>query len=448
MQGEIIRGKKLYITPHKYYNFNDLLNDLTGKLPSSINLPYGVRQIFTPVGGRRISDIDDLQDGETYVCAGFEGFKTIKYGRTELEPWSVGKPMRPLNSLDGELGAELSYGSYKYRGYVANAFHPGRYYRGNGNPPNRRWPGGFASTNQRFPAGLLGGPMEAGHLKPKVITIVRNGSQPLSNVKILLNRRSVQSFEQLLADINEAFGSKWRKNRVCKMFTTHGREVKGVADFFREEDCFIAVGSEGLSERDVADIIEELYPDSAYAKVLLKDWDKQRRHNNKGGLTNRESEQGDKRDSGFVDGSDTNSNSHREQDYASPPAPRQSRLRRSKRAAAAALMVSAEPDSSASFEAISPHNDHHFLNKIEKERLRVSNDERDKARKRHHRATEQERRTLDEERRRRGLLPLNPLKPLEDIPRKEVREKEREDGQRKKEEMKKVEEEEEEGGRE
>lgn len=86
------QGKKLYITPHKYYNFNDLLNDLTGKLPSSINLPYGVRQIFTPVGGRRISDIDDLQDGETYVCAGFEGFKTIKYGRTELEPWSVGKP--------------------------------------------------------------------------------------------------------------------------------------------------------------------------------------------------------------------------------------------------------------------------------------------------------------------------------------------------------------------
>lgn len=75
----------------RYYNFNDLLNDLTGKLPSSLNLPYGVRQIFTPVGGRRVSDIEDLQDGETYVCAGFEGFKVIKYGRTELEPWSVGK---------------------------------------------------------------------------------------------------------------------------------------------------------------------------------------------------------------------------------------------------------------------------------------------------------------------------------------------------------------------
>lgn len=30
-------------------------------------------------------------DGETYVCAGFEGFKMIKYGRSELEPWSLGE---------------------------------------------------------------------------------------------------------------------------------------------------------------------------------------------------------------------------------------------------------------------------------------------------------------------------------------------------------------------
>lgn len=84
------KGKKLYITPHRYFNFNDLLNDLTGKLPSNLNLPYGVRQIFTPVSGRRVTEIEDLSDGENYVCAGFEGFKTIKYGKAELEPWSVG----------------------------------------------------------------------------------------------------------------------------------------------------------------------------------------------------------------------------------------------------------------------------------------------------------------------------------------------------------------------
>ena len=79
------------MTPNRYYNFTDLLNDLTGKLPSNLNLPYGVRQIFTPVNGRRIFDIEDLSDGETYVCAGFEGFKGIKYGKVEIEPWSMGE---------------------------------------------------------------------------------------------------------------------------------------------------------------------------------------------------------------------------------------------------------------------------------------------------------------------------------------------------------------------
>ena len=85
------KGKKMYITPNRYFNFNDLLNDLTGKLPNNLNLPYGVRQIFTPVDGRRITDIEDMGDGQSYVCAGFEGFKGIKYGKADLEPWSVGE---------------------------------------------------------------------------------------------------------------------------------------------------------------------------------------------------------------------------------------------------------------------------------------------------------------------------------------------------------------------
>lgn len=84
------KGKRVYITPHRYLTFNDLLNDLTGKLPHSMQLPYGVRQIFSPVGGRRIRDIEELQDGQTYVCGGFEVFKSIKYGTNEIEPWSTG----------------------------------------------------------------------------------------------------------------------------------------------------------------------------------------------------------------------------------------------------------------------------------------------------------------------------------------------------------------------
>ncbi|KAK7482095.1 hypothetical protein BaRGS_00026679 [Batillaria attramentaria] len=395
------KGKKLYITPHRYYNFNDLLNDLTGKLPSSLNLPYGVRQIFTPVGGRRVSDIEDLQDGETYVCAGFEGFKTIKYGRTELEPWSVGKTVRLQNLQAEETGSDVSYGSYKYRGYQANAFHPGRYFRTNGQQQtHRRWPGTFGNThNTRPAAGLFGGQTEAVPMKPKVVTIVRNGPRPRNNVKILLNRRSVQSFEQLISDISEALGPKWKNNRVRKLFTTHGKEVRGVADFFREDDCFIAMGNEGLSESDVADIISELYPDSAYAKILLKDWEKQRRKAQKGNNLTAKDGEGDKRDSGIADSSDNGS--HRDQDYDPSPSHRSQKghHHRSKRAGAVAM--AAERDSLMGSESGSPQS-YYKMSKLEKERLKAANDERDKARRRQERLAEQERKALDEERRRRA----------------------------------------------
>lgn len=42
------------------------------------------------VFGRRVIEIEDLSDGENYVCVGFEGFKIIKYGKVELEFWFVG----------------------------------------------------------------------------------------------------------------------------------------------------------------------------------------------------------------------------------------------------------------------------------------------------------------------------------------------------------------------
>lgn len=273
-----------------------------------------------------------------------------------------------------------------------------------------------------MPPGLVpGGPTEAVPLKPKVITIFRTGAHPRTSVKILLNRRSVMSFEQLMSDISEAFGPKWKSNKVRKLFTTRGREVKGVSDFFREDDYFIAVGNEELTEMDVAEIIEEMYPDSSYAKVLLKDWDKQRRkHKATVALLVKESKEGDggKLDSGFVDISD--SGSHREQEYDPLHSNRSQRLHRSKRL----VTIAADKESIAESEASSPQS-FQTPKKPEKDRNKKVHDERDKARRKQQRLLELERKAQDEERKRRGLVSLNPLKPLEDIPKREPPEKER-----------------------
>ncbi|XP_031812819.1 serine/threonine-protein kinase DCLK3 [Sarcophilus harrisii] len=107
--------------------------------------------------------------------------------------------------------------------------------------------------------GFHQGPPENGASKPRVVTVVKAGGQPLRKITLLLNRRSVQTFEQLLADISEALGfPRWKNDRVRKLYSLKGKEVKSVSDFFREGDAFIAMGREPLTLKSIQTAMEEL----------------------------------------------------------------------------------------------------------------------------------------------------------------------------------------------
>jgi hypothetical protein len=52
--------------------------------------------------------------------------------------------------------------------------------------------------------------------KPRTVTIVKQGNdKPHKAIRILINRRTAQTFEQLLSDISESFG--YQKNRADKV---------------------------------------------------------------------------------------------------------------------------------------------------------------------------------------------------------------------------------------
>ncbi|XP_006635782.2 serine/threonine-protein kinase DCLK3 isoform X1 [Lepisosteus oculatus] len=114
-------------------------------------------------------------------------------------------------------------------------------------------------------------------LKPRIVTVVRPGSKRnLRKITILLNRRSVQTFEQLLADISEALGfPRWKNDRVKRLFSLKGREIRSVSDFFRGDDVFIAAGREKLTAKDFQDVLEELYPECPYSQsIVQQNWEK------------------------------------------------------------------------------------------------------------------------------------------------------------------------------
>ncbi|KAK2517095.1 hypothetical protein Q9233_013396 [Columba guinea] len=103
-------------------------------------------------------------------------------------------------------------------------------------------------------------------VKPRIITVVKPGGHTLRRITLLLNRRSVQTFEQLLADISEALGfPRWKNDRVRKLYNLRGREIRSVSDFFREGDAFIAMGREPLTLKNLEVVLQELYPENPYA---------------------------------------------------------------------------------------------------------------------------------------------------------------------------------------
>ncbi|XP_068603652.1 serine/threonine-protein kinase DCLK3 [Brachionichthys hirsutus] len=133
--------------------------------------------------------------------------------------------------------------------------------------------------------------------RPHLVTVVQPCSE-LRKVTVLLNRRGVVSYEQLLMDISEALGfPRWHRARVTRLYTTHAREVKGVCDFFRGEVAFLALGRARPELGGVREALEELFPQhSQYRAEALQAWEKKLRP---------APDKAAKADSGYSDGTDS-----------------------------------------------------------------------------------------------------------------------------------------------
>lgn len=104
------------ISPARFRSFDALLADLTRTLADKVNLPQGVRSIFTVNGAYRITCLNDLvhgiyyfeiqalnfsncfrklicniiiNTGESYVCASSDSFKKLNYLRNSNPNWCI-----------------------------------------------------------------------------------------------------------------------------------------------------------------------------------------------------------------------------------------------------------------------------------------------------------------------------------------------------------------------
>ncbi|XP_053316625.1 serine/threonine-protein kinase DCLK2 isoform X2 [Spea bombifrons] len=188
------KGLPYAVSAERFRSFDALLMELTRSLSDNVSLPQGVRCIYTLDGGKKITSLDELQEGESYVCASNECYRKVDYNRNSSPNWSVNvrtgsaRSLSTLMALKNEMKESKDF------------------------------------------------------IKPKLVTVIRSGVKPRKAVRILLNKKTAHSFEQVLTDITDAI--KLDSGVVKRLCTLDGKQVTCLQDFFGDDDVFIACGPE------------------------------------------------------------------------------------------------------------------------------------------------------------------------------------------------------------
>ncbi|CAF0925446.1 unnamed protein product [Rotaria sordida] len=269
-------GKQYAIRPQNYSNLGQLLQELS----TAIDLPYGVRRLFTPNKGSEITDVNIIKDGASYVCASFEPFQKLEYTSISVPrvTFNIEQLRQPLHDFHhpqrlhvrhlpsipiSKLGA-VSGPTVNSNATTTNRFQPNPLFlqsiaatTNNTNSQQKKFipkqnKYGFDSMNN----------------KPRQITIVKQGNEkPHKTITILLNRRTVQTYDQLLSDISESFGyQKNRTDKIKRLFNLKGKQVNGINDFFRDDDVFVAsTNITDLTSTDLQEINIEMLNDTQHS---------------------------------------------------------------------------------------------------------------------------------------------------------------------------------------
>nr|XP_046271262.1 serine/threonine-protein kinase DCLK2 isoform X3 [Scatophagus argus] len=189
------KGLVYAVSNDRFRSLDALLMELTRSLSDNVNLPQGVRTLYALDGGRKITSLDELVEGESYVCASNEPFRRVDYTKNVNPNWSVGIKSGTSRSLSSliPLKSELQRESKDF-------------------------------------------------IKPKLVTVIRSGVKPRKAVRILLNKKTAHSFEQVLTDITDAI--KLDSGAVRRLYTLEGKQITCLQDFFGDDDVFIACGPE------------------------------------------------------------------------------------------------------------------------------------------------------------------------------------------------------------
>ncbi|XP_032702498.1 oxygen-regulated protein 1 [Lontra canadensis] len=180
-------GVRVVVNPRSFKTFDALLDNLSRKVP----LPFGVRNISTPRGRHSITRLEELEDGESYLCSHRRKVQPVDLDKARRRP-------RPWHSS---------------RAISVQAHQA---------PPT-------AAAATAAP-GIL--------RAPRKLLVFRNGDPKMRRV-VVMNRRVTQSFQAFLQHLTEVM-----RFPVTKLYATDGRKVPSLQAVILSSGAVVAAGRE------------------------------------------------------------------------------------------------------------------------------------------------------------------------------------------------------------
>ncbi|NXK24054.1 RP1 protein, partial [Arenaria interpres] len=183
-------GIKMVINNRSYKTFDALLDSLSKRVP----LPFGVRNISTPKGRHSITNLEDLEDGKSYICSHQRKMKPINLERASRKPlpWQISRPVSARRRA-----VQLA----------------------------RENEDGFGHRESKITT-------------PKKMLVYKNGDVRLRRT-IVLGKKNTQTFEAFLDYMSELM-----QYPVAKLYTTDGRKVANLQALILCSGAVVAAGRE------------------------------------------------------------------------------------------------------------------------------------------------------------------------------------------------------------
>lgn len=177
---KFFKGVVMAVGSERYRSFDSLLEELTRALAENINLPSGVRILFT-IEGQKITNMEELEDGKMYVCSSNgDQFKKVDYAILNNNNCSNSNTLPRSGKL-----------------------------------PTKSAP---VVRSNRTPNSLA--------VRPRIIIVIRNGSRPRKVVRALLNKRNAPSLDQCFSVITDLV--KLDSGAARKVYTLNGNQVNNL----------------------------------------------------------------------------------------------------------------------------------------------------------------------------------------------------------------------------